>query len=138
MKAENLRVKYLDPKDYSTYTDEASGENINLILMSGIRKIIKNKKFSYTIDMEACNSMTVKGKDGFHIIIKCTATDPKGKVVETYASASPLTTSSNYTVEMAEKRSISRAILMLADMYDSYKGADEFSSTPKSLKLPIK
>jgi len=135
MTKNTLKMTYLDPSDYETYTDEITGDQVNLILMSGIRKIIKKEVITYTLSLEDIQTMTNKGKESFHIIVKCTARNKTGEI-ETYASASPHTTSSHYVVEMAEKRAVGRAVLMLVNIYDKYKGADEFSAKPKPLSIP--
>jgi hypothetical protein len=130
-----LIMKYLDPKDYDTFSDEITGDKVNLILMSGIRKIIKKEAITYTLSLEDIKPMTSKGKESMHIIVKCTARNKTGEI-ETYASASPNTTPSHYVIEMAEKRAIGRAVLMLVGIYDKYKGADEFSAQEKPLSIP--
>ena len=135
MKKDTLIMKYLNHSDLQTYFDEGDGKEIHLILMSGIRKIIKSENISYTLSLENVSPMTNKGKESLSIIVKCIAKN-KDRQIETYASASPLTTSSHYTVEMAEKRAISRAVLMLVGIYDKYKGADEFSAQTKPLSIP--
>tara|TARA_R110002072_G_scaffold17009_2_gene65397 strand:- start:2505 stop:2897 length:393 start_codon:yes stop_codon:yes gene_type:complete len=128
-------MKYLNHKDYSTFTDEDSGEEIKLILMSGVRKLIKYELIKYSLTLESVTPMTLKGKESLHVIVKCTASNLLGSL-ETFASASPLTTNSNYIIEMAEKRALARAVLMLLGIYDTYKGADEFSAKPKPLSIP--
>jgi len=37
---------------------------------------------------------------------------------------------------MAEKRALARSVLMLLGIYDTYKGADEFSAKPKPPFIP--
>lgn len=135
MKKTELMMKYLSNKDFYTEIDESTGNKVKLILASGIRKIINKEKIQYSLYMISCQPMTVKGKDGFHVVVKCQASDDKGNKSESYGSCSPLTSDSNYTIEMAEKRSISRAILMLKNVYGEYMGADEFA-IQSSLKLP--
>ena len=135
MTKDTLKMKYLEPSDYEEFTDEITGDKVKLILMSGIRKIIKKEGISYTLSLEDIKTMTSKGKESFHIIVKCTARNKTGEI-ETYASASPYTTPSSYIVEMAEKRAIARSVLMLVGIYDKYKGADEFSSKSKPLSIP--
>ena len=50
--------------------------------------------------------------------VRATATDPEGKQICTFGSATPDNCRSPYLLEMAEKRAKSRAVLMLCGFYE--------------------
>ena len=128
-----IKMEYLNEEDFLIRED--SGETIKLILMSGIRKIIEAEQIEYTLTLESCDKVNFKGRDSVHIVIKCCVKSKAGKIFETFASASPETTSFGYIVEIAEKRAISRAVLLSMGLYNTFKGADEFQLTLRP-KLP--
>ena len=58
-------------------------------------------------------------------VIKCVAEDSKGNSVTTYGEASPSNCRNAYTVAMAEKRAIDRAVLKLLGIHGFIYSEDE-------------
>ena len=98
----------------------------NIITRSGIDKIQVRNDIHITYDL-IYNSNDLK-----HIIIKATAT-MGDDYVETFGECSPQNNSNSYSVAMAEKRAMSRAVLKLAGFYQHQVfGEDEADAFKRS------
>lgn len=81
-----------------------------IIKRAGIEKIMARAEIRIDYQVEACS------RD--HAAVRATATDPEGKQICTFGSATPDNCRSPYLLEMAEKRAKSRAVLMLCGLYE--------------------
>ena len=82
----------------------------NIITRSGVDKIQAKNDIQIRYDL-IYNSNDLK-----YIIIKATA-KMGDQVIETFGECSPQNNSNSYSVAMAEKRAMSRAVLKLAGFY---------------------
>lgn len=113
----------------SKNNDVFKHRHYTIITRAGIQKI--EKKAGIIVSLNAVESAC--GKDYFTIQANGTMIkDGKPVNYETFASASPETSTNKYYPEMAEKRARSRIILTLAGLYEQgvfgQDEADEFNS----------
>ena len=81
-----------------------------ILTRSGIEKLMYNNNIDISYEL-IYNSMDLK-----HVIIK--ATGKMGdKFIETFGEASPNNNQNSYPVAIAEKRSMSRCVLKLCNLY---------------------
>jgi hypothetical protein len=97
-----------------------------ILTRSGIEKIMYNQKITITYEL------LYNSPDNKCIIIK--ATGKMGdKVIETFGEAAPNNNQNSYGVAIAEKRSMSRCVLKLTQLYEhQIFGEDEADAFKRS------
>ena len=109
-----------------TEEDVFKHQHYTIITRSGIEKIMNNYNITISYDL------LYNSPDNKCVIIK--ATGKMGdKVIETFGEAAPNNNQNSYGVAIAEKRSMSRCVLKLCQLYEHQVfGEDEAEAFKRS------